>query len=138
MTRPQLPELRVDLALPGEFNVRNALAAIAVAGELGVDDTAVCKALAEFAGIGRRFQRRGEVLTRIRSDLTVAHGSLGLLFSEVARSALTIVVGVIALTGMPGSALWVIGILVGVEMLSTGVARIATAWQLRELAKATA
>ncbi len=56
-----LPDLDVTLNLPGLHNVRNALAAIAVAAELGVDDAAVAKALAEFQGVGRRFQRYGDV-----------------------------------------------------------------------------
>ena len=56
-----LPPLQVRLNLPGLHNVRNALAAIAVAAELGVDDAAVRKALAEFRGVGRRFQRWGEI-----------------------------------------------------------------------------
>ncbi len=56
-----LPDLDVTLNLPGLHNVRNALAAIAVAAELGVDDAAVAKALAEFQGVGRRFQSYGEV-----------------------------------------------------------------------------
>ena len=56
-----LPPLQVRLNLPGLHNVRNALAAVAVAAELGVDDAAVCKALAEFRGVGRRFQRLGEM-----------------------------------------------------------------------------
>ena len=51
----------VTLNLPGEHNVRNALAAIAVATEVGAGDTAIQKALAEFNGVGRRFQRYGEV-----------------------------------------------------------------------------
>jgi UDP-N-acetylmuramate--alanine ligase len=51
----------VTLNLPGEHNVRNALAAIAVATEVGAGDTAIQKALAEFHGVGRRFQRYGEV-----------------------------------------------------------------------------
>lgn len=51
----------VTLNLPGEHNVRNALAAIAVATEVGAGDTAIQKALAEFTGVGRRFQRYGEV-----------------------------------------------------------------------------
>jgi hypothetical protein len=42
-------------------NVLNALAAIAVATEVGVSDAAIVKALAEFKGVGRRFQRYGEV-----------------------------------------------------------------------------
>ena len=56
-----LPDLPVVLNLPGHHNVQNALAAIAVAVELGVPDAAVQKALAEFNGVGRRFQRYGDV-----------------------------------------------------------------------------
>ena len=56
-----LPDLPVVLNLPGRHNVQNALAAIAVAVELGVPDEAVQKALAEFNGVGRRFQRHGDV-----------------------------------------------------------------------------
>ena len=51
----------VVLNLPGMHNVLNALAAIAVASEVGVPDTAIVKALNEFKGVGRRFQRHGEV-----------------------------------------------------------------------------
>ena len=51
----------VVLNLPGRHNVLNALAAIAVATEVGVSDEAIIKALAEFKGVGRRFQRYGEV-----------------------------------------------------------------------------
>ena len=53
--------LAVTLNLPGRHNVLNALAAIAVAGELGVADEAVLKALADFRGVGRRFQGCGQV-----------------------------------------------------------------------------
>jgi UDP-N-acetylmuramate--alanine ligase len=56
-----LPDLDVVLNLPGEHNVRNALAVIAVAVELNVPDEAVRRGLAEFKGVGRRFQRYGEV-----------------------------------------------------------------------------
>ncbi|MFN3493183.1 MAG: UDP-N-acetylmuramate--L-alanine ligase, partial [Hydrogenophaga sp.] len=56
----ELPDLEVVLNLPGEHNVLNALAAIGVAVELGVNDTAVLQALAEFKGVGRRFQRHGD------------------------------------------------------------------------------
>jgi UDP-N-acetylmuramate--alanine ligase len=55
-----LPELKIDLNLPGLHNVRNALAAIAVAVELNVSDDAVVQALADFKGVGRRFQNHGE------------------------------------------------------------------------------
>jgi UDP-N-acetylmuramate--alanine ligase len=57
----QLPDLPVVLNLPGEHNVLNALSAIAVAVELNIPDAAVQKALAEFKGVGRRFQRYGEL-----------------------------------------------------------------------------
>ena len=56
-----LPDLPVVLNLPGRHNVLNALAAIAVAVELNVPDAAVQQALAKFKGVGRRFQRYGEV-----------------------------------------------------------------------------
>ena len=56
-----LPDLDVTLNLPGLHNVRNALAAIAVGTEVDVDDAAICKALAQFNGVGRRFQRYGQV-----------------------------------------------------------------------------
>jgi UDP-N-acetylmuramate--alanine ligase len=59
--REQRPALDVRLNLPGEHNVRNALAAIGVAQELGVPDAAVLEALAGFKGVGRRFARMGEV-----------------------------------------------------------------------------
>jgi UDP-N-acetylmuramate--alanine ligase len=61
--REGLPALAVELALPGVFNVRNALAAVAVATELGIDDEAIRRAFASFEGIGRRFERRGPVRT---------------------------------------------------------------------------
>jgi UDP-N-acetylmuramate--alanine ligase len=53
--------LPIELNLPGLHNVRNALAAIAVATEVQVADEAIIKALSEFRGVGRRFQRYGEV-----------------------------------------------------------------------------
>lgn len=59
--REGLPALPVRLNLPGEHNVRNALAAIAVATELGLDDAAVVQALADFKGVGRRFARMGDI-----------------------------------------------------------------------------
>ena len=56
-----ISRLPITLNLPGMHNVLNALAAIAVATEVGVSDAAIIKALAEFKGVGRRFQRYGEV-----------------------------------------------------------------------------
>ncbi len=52
--------LEITLNMPGEHNVLNALAAIAVANEIGVDADAIQKALLNFEGIGRRFQINGE------------------------------------------------------------------------------
>lgn len=49
------------LNIPGLHNVQNALAAIAIANEIGVADSAIVKALAEFRGVGRRFQQYGEI-----------------------------------------------------------------------------
>ena len=51
----------VTLNLPGNHYVLNALAAIAIASELNVSDAAIIKALAEFKGVGRRFERYGEI-----------------------------------------------------------------------------
>ncbi len=51
----------VTLNLPGHHYVLNALAAIAIATELNVPDAAILKALAEFGGVGRRFERYGEI-----------------------------------------------------------------------------
>jgi UDP-N-acetylmuramate--alanine ligase len=54
------PPLPVTLNLPGRHNVLNALAAIAVASELKIQDRAIMDALENFAGIGRRFQIYGD------------------------------------------------------------------------------
>lgn len=51
----------ITLNLPGHHYVLNALAAIAIATELNVPDAAILKALAEFRGVGRRFERYGEI-----------------------------------------------------------------------------
>jgi UDP-N-acetylmuramate--alanine ligase len=66
-----LPDLMIDLNLPGLHNVLNALAAISVAVELSLPDAAVQKALAEFKGVGRRFQRHGEVAARQGGEFTL-------------------------------------------------------------------
>src|SRR5471032_1873257 len=57
-TETRLEGLR--LPMPGEHNVQNAMAAIVVARELGVSETVIRKALAEFKGVGRRFSKIGE------------------------------------------------------------------------------
>jgi len=61
LLREDSEPLDVLLNVPGMHNVQNALAAIAVADELGVPDEAILAALAEFHGVGRRFQRYGEI-----------------------------------------------------------------------------
>ncbi|MBT8130657.1 MAG: UDP-N-acetylmuramate--L-alanine ligase [Gammaproteobacteria bacterium] len=63
--------LEVTVNLPGRHNALNALAAIAVARELGIDDGAVQRALAGFSGIGRRFQMLGELRTTAGKVLLV-------------------------------------------------------------------
>jgi UDP-N-acetylmuramate--alanine ligase len=64
-------EFDVTLNLTGIHNVLNALAAIAIASELNVPDAAIVKALAEFKGVGRRFQQYGEVPARTGGTFTL-------------------------------------------------------------------
>jgi len=52
---------RVSLQIPGQHNVRNTLAALAVLHQLGLDVPAGAQALQKFRGVGRRFEVRGEV-----------------------------------------------------------------------------
>ncbi len=59
--REGLADLDIVLNHPGMHNVLNALSAIAVATEVGASNAAIVKALAEFHGVGRRFQRYGEL-----------------------------------------------------------------------------
>jgi len=60
--RPGLSDwLDIELNLPGEHNVLNALAAIAIATELGVSDQAIQKGLAGFQGIARRCEVVGDI-----------------------------------------------------------------------------
>jgi UDP-N-acetylmuramate--alanine ligase len=66
-----LPDLDVVLNLPGLHNVLNALSAIAVAVELGIADAAVQKGLSEFKGVGRRFQRYGDLPLTSGGTVTV-------------------------------------------------------------------
>jgi UDP-N-acetylmuramate--alanine ligase len=63
--------LVATLNMPGEHNVLNALAAVAVAQELGVPDEAIARALEGFEGIGRRFQIYGDYATAAGSVLHV-------------------------------------------------------------------
>lgn len=69
VSRKDCPDwLDITLNMPGRHNVLNALAGIAVAHEVGVDDAAIVSALHSFQGIGRRFQSYGEI--------TTAHGKV--------------------------------------------------------------
>jgi len=70
-TQSVLQLLHVKLRLPGMHNVRNSLAAIAVADELQIGDNAVVAALEKFEGIDRRFQNLGEVKTAAGKVLIV-------------------------------------------------------------------
>ena len=67
----KLPNLDIVLNLAGEHNVLNALAAIAIAVELNVSDAAVQKALADFRGVGRRFQSYGDLPAKDGGQFTV-------------------------------------------------------------------
>lgn len=53
--------LEIELNMPGRHNVLNATAAVVVACDEGIGDGAIRKGLAEFAGVGRRFTRVGEI-----------------------------------------------------------------------------
>ena len=61
MPQASASPMAVTLNLPGHHNVLNSLAAIAIGLELGIPEASIVKALAEFRGVGRRFQRCGEV-----------------------------------------------------------------------------
>ena len=72
VARPETEDLlELSLSLPGRHNVLNALAAVAVAYELDLDDAALQSALAEFEGIDRRLQILGEEQTRAGKVLFV-------------------------------------------------------------------
>jgi len=70
LIRTGKPPLAIRLNLPGQHNVLNAMAAIAIGLELGATDEAICNALSSFEGIGRRFQINGDIIT---SAGTVLH-----------------------------------------------------------------
>ena len=59
--RKEREPLRLTLNIPGEHNVLNALAAITLATDEGVDDEAIVRAVSKFAGVGRRFEHQAEV-----------------------------------------------------------------------------
>lgn len=53
--------LRLTLNIPGEHNVLNALAAITLATDEGVDDESIVRAVSKFAGVGRRFEQQADI-----------------------------------------------------------------------------
>ena len=69
--RPAGEPLAISLNMPGEHNVLNATAAVAVACDEGLDDSAINAGLAGFAGVGRRFTRMGELQLPAGSALLV-------------------------------------------------------------------
>jgi len=69
--RKDKPTLEIELNMPGEHNVQNALAAIAVAAEVGVSDAAIQSGLARFQGVGRRFHCYGDLVTANGSVMLV-------------------------------------------------------------------
>ncbi|RBW49454.1 UDP-N-acetylmuramate--L-alanine ligase [Marinobacter sp. F3R11] len=64
-------DLTVELKMPGRHNVLNALAVIAVATDEGLADEAICRGLAAFAGVGRRFQVNGDYKTSRGGTVTL-------------------------------------------------------------------
>lgn len=74
--RPDHPPLPVVLNLPGIHNVRNALAAVAIATVVGVSDEAIVRGLSEFRGVGRRFTQYGDIPVRAADGSATGHYKL--------------------------------------------------------------
>lgn len=74
--RPDHPPLPVVLNLPGIHNVRNALAAVAIATVVGVSDEAIVRGLSEFRGVGRRFTQYGDIPMRAADGSVTGHYKL--------------------------------------------------------------
>lgn len=74
--RPDHPPLPVVLNLPGIHNVRNALAAVAIATVVGVSDGAIVRGLSEFRGVGRRFTQYGDIPVRAADGSVTGHYKL--------------------------------------------------------------
>lgn len=74
--RPDHPPLPVVLNLPGIHNVRNALAAVAIATVVGVSDKAIVRGLSEFRGVGRRFTQYGDIPVRAADGSVTGHYKL--------------------------------------------------------------
>ena len=69
--RPDGRKLEVTLNLPGKHNILNAMAAIAIASELKISDSAIQRALEQFSGIGRRFQIYGDFILENGGNITL-------------------------------------------------------------------
>ena len=74
--RPDHPPLPVVLNVPGIHNVRNALAAVAIATVVGVSDEAIVRGLSEFRGVGRRFTQYGDIPVRAADGSVTGHYKL--------------------------------------------------------------
>lgn len=74
--RPDHPPRPVVLNLPGIHNVRNALAAVAIATVVGVSDEAIVRGLSEFRGVGRRFTQYGDIPVRAADGSVTGHYKL--------------------------------------------------------------
>lgn len=74
--RPDHPPLPVVLNLPGIHNVRNALAAVAIATVVGVSDEVIVRGLSEFRGVGRRFTQYGDIPVRAADGSVTGHYKL--------------------------------------------------------------
>lgn len=74
--RPDHPPLPVVLNLPGIHNVRNALAAVAIATVVGVSDEAIVRGLSEFRGVGRRFTQYGDIPVHAADGSVTGHYKL--------------------------------------------------------------
>ena len=78
----ELPALNVLLRLNGQHNVLNALSVIAMAMELGIDDAALLQGLANFGGVGRRFQSYGELPVTTAGEGADAASGTALLIDD--------------------------------------------------------
>ena len=89
-------DLDITLNMPGRHNVQNALAAIAVAMEVGVADDAIVDALDKFEGVGRRLQIYGEI--------PLAKGGTATLIDDYGHHPVEILATLVA--GIPAASLY--------------------------------
>ncbi len=84
-------DLDITLNLAGNHNVLNALAALAIGLEIGVADEAIVAALGEFEGVGRRFQRYGEIALPLSNFLPQAGERANVSSPESRRGSFTLI-----------------------------------------------